>query len=188
MARELAFKLVEVTPDLIALLSRNMGWELREGREPVANLWSSFSFNEQGRPRQYAVGGVMRIEVRSWEEQGRVWEYVAPGEWIGPVALERPKGCCGSLLAGGLSVYFNPPLAGWLAAVSVRCESPDYRFFTIKHGTLPGATGLFSCLAAEPGPQFQGGLKGLVFPGMSRNSSASQSGAPAGGVLGTFTT
>lgn len=96
LSRELAFELVallpplvEVTPALIDALARNMGWELREGREPVVNLWSSFSFNEEGRPRRYAVGGVMRMAVRSWEEQGRVWEYVVPGEWIGPVALER---------------------------------------------------------------------------------------------------
>lgn len=54
-----------VKPDLIDLLVRNMGWELREGREPIVNLWSSISFSEEGRPREYAVGGVMRVGVRS---------------------------------------------------------------------------------------------------------------------------
>lgn len=98
LARELAFELLEllpplvaVTPWLIDLLEGNFGWELREGGEPVVNVWSSFSFQEGGVPRKYAVGGVMRMGVRSWEEQGQVWEYVVPGDWIGPVALERLK-------------------------------------------------------------------------------------------------
>lgn len=90
-AVELLPPLVEVTPDLIDLMTRRVGWQLREGSEPIVNVWTTFSFNDQGTVREYSVGGVMRMAVRSWEDNGRVWEYVEVGDWIRPVALERVR-------------------------------------------------------------------------------------------------
>ena len=98
LAREMAFQtvellppLVEVTPRLIDLMAQRMGWQLREGAAPVVNVWTTFGFHEEGRQREYAVGGVMRMAVRSWEDNGETWEYVAPGDWVGTLVLERVR-------------------------------------------------------------------------------------------------
>ena len=96
LSRELVFEAVSIlpllgdpTPAMVEAFSRNLGWELRDSPEPVVNLWTTFSV-QRGRARQaYAVGGVMRMGVSSAGEGDDLMEYVTPGEWLGPVVVER---------------------------------------------------------------------------------------------------
>ena len=94
LARELAFEAVEVfpgfgdpTPGLIRSLADNLGWSLRDNLGPAVNIWTHVRLVEAGEEYRYAVGGVMMMATLFSE--GRSFEYLIPGHWIGPVVVER---------------------------------------------------------------------------------------------------
>ena len=96
LARELAFEASDVMPVigepdpiLIGQLRRNLGWQIRDPQRPVVNVWSLFTVTQGGFTHSFAVGGVNQLAPLSWEENGRIWEYLALGEWLGPVVVER---------------------------------------------------------------------------------------------------
>ncbi len=96
LAREMAFEAADLLPvigspqpPLIQSIRANLGWQLRDEREPVINVWSTFIVLRDGFPHRFAVGGVNRLVPQSWEERGRLWEYLVVGEWLGPVVVER---------------------------------------------------------------------------------------------------
>ena len=96
LARELAFAGVGVmpmledpSPGMIDALTRSLGWEIRDSPGPVINVWSSFGLVEGGSVHSFAVGGVMRMGVRSKGQGGDIFQYLVPGEWVGSVVVER---------------------------------------------------------------------------------------------------
>ena len=96
LARELAFAGVRVmpmledpSPGMIDALTRSLGWEARDSPGPVINVWASFGLVEGGSVQSFAVGGVMRMGVRSKGEGGDMFQYLVPGEWVGSVVVER---------------------------------------------------------------------------------------------------
>ena len=96
LARELAFEASRVlpilgdpTPGLVRSFSENLGWELRESPRPAVNLWTRMMVSEGREIHSYAVGGVMLMGVSSQGEGDARVEYLTPGQWIGPVVVER---------------------------------------------------------------------------------------------------
>lgn len=71
------------------LLTRALGWELRDSSEPVVNIWTTFRVRCDGLLHVYAVGGVMRMGVSSLGEDDDLVEYVTPAPWVGPVVVDR---------------------------------------------------------------------------------------------------
>ena len=96
IARRLAFEAVDVlpllgdvTPGLITALAYNMGWELRDGAKPLVNIWSEFEFQSGTQVHRYVAGGVLEFSVGETVDEGVRLEYLVPGEWLGPVVVER---------------------------------------------------------------------------------------------------
>ena len=96
LARELAFAGIRVmpmledpSPGMIDALTRSLGWEARDSPGPVINVWASFGLVEGGSIQSFAVGGVMRMGVRSKGEGNDMFQYLVPGEWVGSVVVER---------------------------------------------------------------------------------------------------
>ena len=96
IAREMAFAgvrsmpaLEDPTPGMVDALRASLGWQLRDTPGPVINVWSSFTLLDGGSVHAFAVGGVMRLGVRSGGQGDQRYQYLVPGEWIGPVVVER---------------------------------------------------------------------------------------------------
>ena len=58
-------------------------------REPVINLWTTFTVRRDGAFHTYAVAGVMMMGVSSSGDGETLMEYVTLGTWRGPVVVER---------------------------------------------------------------------------------------------------
>ena len=96
IARDLAFEAVqvlpilgEVTPGLVTALTMTMGWELRPGPGARVNIWSEFQFDRGPDVHRYVVGGVLEFSVSAVVDDGVRVEYLVPGDWVGPVVVER---------------------------------------------------------------------------------------------------
>ena len=96
LARELAFAGVDLVkvlgephPGMVEVFARNLGWELRDTAGPVINLWTHILVVDDGLSTGFAVGGVMRLGVRSVGEGADRLDYLVAGRWIGPVVVER---------------------------------------------------------------------------------------------------
>ena len=96
LAVELAFGAVKALPILgnpsgrdVGSLGSGLGWELVNTPGLVVNIWDDIERGGGDDRHTFRVGGVMRLEVESQGEgEGRI-DYLVPGEWIGPVAVER---------------------------------------------------------------------------------------------------
>ena len=96
LARELVFEAADVlpllgdpTPAMIEAFRQRIGWELLDSPSPVVNVWTTFLVYREGVQHTYAVAGVMRMGVASSGEGEDLVEYLVPGDWIGPVVVER---------------------------------------------------------------------------------------------------
>ena len=96
LARELAFEGVDLIkvlgepyPEMVNVFVKNLGWELRDSVNPVVNVWTHILIVEDGVSSGFAVGGVMRLGVRSLDDGESRLDYLVPGRWIGPVVVER---------------------------------------------------------------------------------------------------
>ena len=96
LARELVFQAADVlpllgepTPAMIEAFEQRIGWELLDSSSPVINVWTTFFVHREGVQHTYAVAGVMRMGVSSSGEGEEFVEYLVPGDWIGPVVVER---------------------------------------------------------------------------------------------------
>ena len=96
LAQELVFEATRVLPVLgeptlamVDAFRRDLGWELLNAPAPVVNVWTTFVLKTGGEVHRYAVGGVMRLGVGYLGEGELRLEYLTPGEWVGPVVVER---------------------------------------------------------------------------------------------------
>ena len=72
------------------VFSSRLGWELVSPEEPVIAVWTRFDFSSDGLLYEYAIGGVLELELRS-HPQGEDEDpllYLAPYRFRGPVVLE----------------------------------------------------------------------------------------------------
>ena len=98
LARELVFEAVDVlpvlgepTPAMIWAFRSRIGWELLDSPTPVINVWTTFIVHREGVQHVYAVAGVMRMGLSSAGEGEEFVEYLVPGDWVGPVVVERVR-------------------------------------------------------------------------------------------------
>ena len=96
LARELAFEAVgvmpvleEPSPSMIRAFESALGWELRGSPGPSVNVWTTFRLSQDSGVHTFAVGGVMRMGVRSEGQGEDMFQYLVPGEWVGSVVVER---------------------------------------------------------------------------------------------------
>ena len=94
IAREMSFEASEVlpvlgdpNPDMVRAFSDNMGWELRNDRMPVINVWTELSVRDRLSNFSYSIGGVMMMRVSTSSPDGI--QVLEPGAWLGPVVVER---------------------------------------------------------------------------------------------------
>ena len=96
LAVRLAFGMAEVrpafgtpTPAMIAVLARDLGWELVEVDEvPAFRVWSTFVFRAADTAEyEFAVGGVMAMKVGELDDGS---QYLIAGQFVAPgVVLQR---------------------------------------------------------------------------------------------------
>ena len=97
LARELAFEasrlmpvLGDPTPAMVGLMYSKLGWSIRNEKDPVINVWSTFTVT--GREvgvQHFAVGGVVELGVSRGGEGEDWYEYLRVADWWGPVVVER---------------------------------------------------------------------------------------------------
>ena len=75
----------EVSRRLEIYFEDNLDCEIRDTEVPVINLWMTYAISGED-ARSYAIGAVMVLEV-AVRESGE--QYLRPGEFVGPVAVQR---------------------------------------------------------------------------------------------------
>ena len=100
IARELAMGAADVLPvlgdpstEVVQTFSRRLGWAIRDPSLPVVNVWTTFEFLDGQVTSVYAVGGVlrMRLGTRTAGVGSPALEYLTPGDFVGPVVVQRIK-------------------------------------------------------------------------------------------------